>query len=142
MNANSVPMGEVNLTEEMKAYLRGKRYEKEKELERGGGDRRSEKAKNQKDQNDPYDPLQNSAHISASRLADEYNVAEPTIRRDSDFSVGVDAIVTVSPLLFQSRPTTSPKIPINQEAWQPTPRGQGDRSRVTSLSHQEIIESP
>jgi hypothetical protein len=86
------------LTEEMKAYLRGKRYEKEKErhgaesgVRRGGGWNNKNLVKGQNV------PLINSSHINASRLADEYNVEEKTIRRDSDFSVGVDAIALDSP---------------------------------------------
>jgi hypothetical protein len=41
--------------------------------------------------------LPNSATHNASRLSDEYNVGEHTIRRDADFSVGIDAIAVDNP---------------------------------------------
>lgn len=80
-----------NLTEEMKAYLRGKRYEVEKELH--GGDRKSEAVKKSKPQNGV---LINTTNINASRLADEHNVSKNTIVRDADYSVGIDALSEIN----------------------------------------------
>ena len=68
-------LGRRNLTEEQKAYLRGKRYENEKN--KHGGERPS-------DQND---------HLKTSdKLAKEYGVSAPTIRRDADFAKGIDLL--------------------------------------------------
>lgn len=68
-------LGRRNLTEEQKAYLRGKRYENEK-LKHGG-----ERASGQND------------HLKTSeKLAEEYGVSDKTIRRDADFAKGVDLL--------------------------------------------------
>lgn len=76
-------LGRRNLTDEQRSYLRGLRYQREKE--RHGGDRRSS------DQND---------HLKTSaRLASEYKVGEATIRRDSEFAVGLDKVGQFNPHL-------------------------------------------
>lgn len=76
-----------NSTEEQKAYLRGKRYELEKKIQGGTG---ANQHKEQSDQND------HSAK-TAEKLAKEFNVSAPTIRRDEQFAKGVDAIAKVAP---------------------------------------------
>jgi hypothetical protein len=73
-------LGRRNLNPEAASYLRGKRYEGEKQPL--GGDRTSEGAV---DQNDRLD--------TAKRLAQEYKVGEATIRRDAKFVRAVDGIV-------------------------------------------------
>ena len=47
--------GQENLTPEQMSYLRGKQYDMEKKAHEGGGDRKSEEAKNQKVHNAPFD---------------------------------------------------------------------------------------
>lgn len=71
-------LGRRNLTEEQKAYLRGKRYENEKL--RHGGDRKKE--------SNP----QNEDLKTSEKLAAEYNVSKATIERDADFAKGVDLL--------------------------------------------------
>lgn len=71
-------LGRRNVTSEQASYLRGKRYNMEKVDH--GGDRKS------KDQND----LLNGT--TATRLADEYKVSEPTIKRDGKFAEAVDTL--------------------------------------------------
>lgn len=70
-------LGRRNVTPEQASYLRGKRYN-------------SEKAQGQRtdltlDQNDLKLP-------TAQRLADEFKVSEPTIKRDGKFAESVDTI--------------------------------------------------
>ncbi len=60
-------------------------YEREKHKERGGGDRRSIQAENQKGQNVPNDP-------PAQKLATQYKVAERTIKRDAKYARAVNAV--------------------------------------------------
>ena len=76
-------MGRRNLTEEQKAYLRGKRYENEKL--KHGGDRKKE--------SNP----QNEDLKTSEKLASEYNVSKATIERDADFAEGVDLIGEFEP---------------------------------------------
>ena len=76
-------LGRRNLTEEQKAYLRGKRYENEKL--KHGGDRK-------KDSNPQNEDLKTS-----EKLATEYNVSKATIERDADFAEGVDLIGEFEP---------------------------------------------
>lgn len=69
-------LGRRNLTAEQRSYLRGLRYQREKE-HHGGGRKSS-------DQND---------HLKTSaRLAHEYKVGEATIRRDSEFALGLEKV--------------------------------------------------
>lgn len=75
----SLQLGRRNLTPEAFSYLRGKRYEAEKQPQ--GGDRTSEEAT---DQNDRLE--------TAQRLAQEFKVAEATIRRDAAFARAIDSI--------------------------------------------------
>lgn len=69
-------LGRRNLTEEQKAYLRGKRYENEKL--KHGGDR-------SKGQDLPLEK-------TSAKLATEYNVSEKTIKNDADFAKGIDLL--------------------------------------------------
>jgi len=73
-------MGRRNLTEEQKAYLRGKRYENEK-LRHGG-----ERSKSQK--------MGVETH---KKLASEYGVSKNTILNDADFAAGVDMVAKIAP---------------------------------------------
>lgn len=68
-----------NLTEEQRAYLRGKRYEGEKK--KHGGDRKSQESSGQ-----------NVHPKTAQKLAAEYGVDEKTVRRDAAFAQAVDQI--------------------------------------------------
>jgi len=73
-----------NSTEEQKAYLRGKRYELEKWQEKGN------QYTNAIDQNDP------KQNHTAEKLAKEFNVSAPTIKRDEQFARGVDVNYEIS----------------------------------------------
>lgn len=76
-------LGRRNLTAEQRSYLRGLRYQREKE-HHGGGRKAS-------DQND---------HLKTSaRLASEYKVGEATIRRDSEFALGLEKVGISNPEL-------------------------------------------
>lgn len=72
-------LGRRNLTDEQKSYLRGKRYQAEKRTDGGHGDQKSG------DHSDTPIP-------TAAKLAEEYGVSVPTIKRDQDFAEAVDAI--------------------------------------------------
>lgn len=80
-----------NSTEEQKSYLRGKRYELEK---RQREDNLIQNAP--KDQNDLSDNIS-----TAEKLAKEFNVSAPTIKRDEQFAKGVDAIAKAAPEVKQ-----------------------------------------
>jgi len=67
-----------NLHPDQASYLRGKRYNAEKQDK--GGDRKS------KDQNDPL------PESTADRLATEYKVSAPTIKRDGNYAAAVDTL--------------------------------------------------
>lgn len=71
-------LGRRNLTPDQYALLRGRRYNRTKKVERGGGDRRSPAA-NQKGQSVPNGS-------TAERLAKEHGVDERTIKRDGQFA--------------------------------------------------------
>jgi hypothetical protein len=73
-------LGRRNLTPEAASYLRGKRYEAEKQPH--GGGRPGAAASDQ------------SEHLrTAQRLAREYHLGAATIRRDAGFARAVDAVV-------------------------------------------------
>lgn len=74
-------LGRRNLTEEQKAYLRGKRYENEK-LRQGTN---NQFVKSEKGQNVPF-------QSTSEKLAEEYGVSDKTIKRDADFAKGVDLL--------------------------------------------------
>src|SRR5689334_15718300 len=73
-------LGRRNLTEEQKAYLRGKRYEAEKSDKKENLRQNAPKGQNVPSEN------------TAERLAAEYKVTGKTIKRDADFANAVDAI--------------------------------------------------
>ena len=77
-------LGRRNLTESQKSYLRGVRYENEKN--KIGTNRFT----NDRDAN-------LSTLKTSEKLANEYNVSERTIIRDSEFSKGIDLIASVEP---------------------------------------------
>lgn len=77
-------LGRRNLSEEQKAYLRGKRYKAEKKDEGGRKGR-------------DLSGGQNAHPKTAAKLATEYGVDEKTIRRDAHFATAVDAIAQVAP---------------------------------------------
>ncbi|MBT29339.1 MAG: hypothetical protein CMO01_06720 [Thalassobius sp.] len=68
-------LGRRNLTNEQRSYLRGLRYEREKQGH--GGERPSP---------------QNGNMRTHQRLADEYKVSKNTILRDSEFARGIEAV--------------------------------------------------
>ena len=74
-------LGRRNLTPEAASYLRGKRYQAER-ITQGTRNQYSEKG-----QNDPF-------HPTAQRLAEEYKVSEPTIKRDAAFAQAVDTLTS------------------------------------------------
>jgi len=87
-------LGRRNLTNEQRSYLRGLRYNREKD--RHGGDRKSS------DQND---------HLKTSdKLAEEYKVGPATIRRDAEFASGLEKVGFANPILKQSILAGSIKI--------------------------------
>jgi N6-adenosine-specific RNA methylase IME4 len=69
-------LGRRNLTEEQKAYLRGKRYENEKL-----------KAGTRTDLSQKLEKVE-----THKKLAEEYNVSKNTILNDADFAKGVDLL--------------------------------------------------
>ena len=79
-----VQLGRRNINEIHRDYLLGKRYAAEKEFR--GGDRKSEAQKSM-GQNDPLI----SPHITRSRIAQESNVSESTVRRAEYIANGIDA---------------------------------------------------
>lgn len=76
-------LGRRNLHPDQVSYLRGKRYNAEKKAE--GAPSGNQNAAKQLDQNDPV-------VFTADRLATEYKVSAPTIKRDGNFAAGIDAL--------------------------------------------------
>ena len=79
-------LGRRNLSPEQASYLRGMRYELEKQ-EKGGFQRVQSKGHS--------DPL------TSERLANEYNVSAKTIKRDAQYAQGLEKIGKVNPSLKQ-----------------------------------------
>ncbi|MFT4030784.1 MAG: hypothetical protein QM669_00030 [Siphonobacter sp.] len=90
-------LGRRNLTPEQTSYLRGLRYRTEKQG-KGKYDRtlykgqnvpygHEEESEEQKGQNVPYE-----SGNTSERLAERFNVSEKTIKRDADFSEGLDKL--------------------------------------------------
>jgi site-specific DNA-methyltransferase (adenine-specific)/modification methylase len=77
-------LGRRNLTEEQKAYLRGKRYENEK-LKITNKSGSNQFKKELEGQNVPQP-------TTSEKLAEEYGVSDKTIKRDADFAKGVDLL--------------------------------------------------
>jgi len=78
--------GRRNSTPEQLSYMRGKRYELEKQKQGSN----NQFVQNENNQNDNFQPTH-------KKLAVEYNVGEATIIRDAEFTRGIDAIESVSP---------------------------------------------
>jgi hypothetical protein len=76
-------LGRRNLHPDQASYLRGKRYNAEKASV--GGDRGNQYTV-AKDQNDPL------PESTADRLATEYKVSAPTIKRDGNYAAAVDTL--------------------------------------------------
>lgn len=86
-------LGRRNLTPAQQSYLRGKRYETEKQ-QKGGYDKVLSKG-----QNVPLivEELQNTSKgqnvpLTSERLGNEYGVSEKTIKRDAEYARGLDKI--------------------------------------------------
>jgi hypothetical protein len=77
-------LGRRNLTKEQSSYLRGLRYNREKS--------QGKRTDLTLDQNEPK-----FSHSTASVLAKEYNVSEATIKRDGDFSEGLEKLEMKQP---------------------------------------------
>lgn len=79
-----------NITPEQASYLRGKRYLAEKRENGGNFSGKNQYTEEVGDQNDPQPS-------TAEKLAEEFNVSAPTIKRDAKFAEAVDLIAMVSP---------------------------------------------
>ena len=79
-------LGRRNLHPDQASYLRGKRYNADKEAK--GGDRGNQYTV-AKDQNDPL------PESTADRLATEFKVSAPTIKRDGQYAAAVDSLASV-----------------------------------------------
>jgi hypothetical protein len=78
-------LGRRNLTPEQMSYFRGKQYDLQKKVSRGGGDRKSAEAKDQKPQNEGFDN-------TAQELAAQHKVSRATIERDAAYAKAVDTL--------------------------------------------------
>lgn len=87
-------LGRRNLTGEQKSYLRGKQYEAEKQAQ--GGDHGNQYTV-ANGQNVHLPTPREIRDGTAGRIGKEYGVDGRTIRRDSDFSKGVDAAEKIDP---------------------------------------------
>jgi len=76
-------LGRRNLHPDQASYLRGKRYNAEKASV--GGDRGNQYTV-AKDQNDPL------PESTADRLATEYKVSAPTVKRDGNYAAAIDTL--------------------------------------------------
>ncbi|BDD12573.1 hypothetical protein FUAX_50050 (plasmid) [Fulvitalea axinellae] len=89
-------LGRRNLTDEQRSYLRGLRYEREKQkVSNASGANQHTKAGEDGGKNFPQ------AKKTAQRLAEEYNVTDRTIKNDAQFAKGVDLIGKINPELKQ-----------------------------------------
>ena len=79
-------LGRRNLHPDQASYLRGKRYNGEKLTKADAG----AIGGSSKDQNDPCLP-----ESTADRLATEYKVSAPTIKRDGQYAAAVDTLASV-----------------------------------------------
>jgi hypothetical protein len=77
---NFYPSGDA--TAEQMSYLRGKAFELKKLTSRGGGDRKSEEAQNQKGNSYPFD----IEDTTSGQLAKQHKVSEKTIKNDAAFA--------------------------------------------------------
>lgn len=79
--------GRRNLTQEQMAYLRGRQYEAEKQVQ---GTNNQYVGKSEKAQKEPF-------QSTACRIASEHGVGRETIKRDAKFARAVDAIAETAP---------------------------------------------
>jgi hypothetical protein len=102
-------LGRRNVTEQQKAYLRGKWYQEIKGPQ--GGDHCSEKANGQ------------SVRLldAAAKVSAETSTPERTVRRDSDYAQAVDALGEKSPAL--RRASSMMRVSLAG----PTPRARDER---------------
>jgi len=81
-------LGRRNLTLDQMRYYRGKQYELHKKVKRGGGDRKSHEARDQKPQSEAFD-------TTAHELAVQHKVSKATIERDAVYAKAIDTIADV-----------------------------------------------
>jgi hypothetical protein len=81
-------LGRRNLTLDQMRYYRGKQYELHKKVKRGGGDRKSPAARDQKPQSEAFD-------TTAHELAVQHKVSKATIERDAVYAKAIDTIADV-----------------------------------------------
>lgn len=113
-------LGRRNLTPEQQSYLRGKRYENEKQMH--GGDRSTAKEASS----------QNANLKTSELLASEYNVSKDTILRDSKFARGIDLVGTANPALKQAILSGEAKVK-KGDLWALADRYADDLSPALSL---------
>jgi hypothetical protein len=70
-------------------YYRGKQYELQKKVRRGGGDRKSAEAQHQKPHNEAFDN-------TAQELAVQHKVSKATIERDAVYAKAIDTIALIA----------------------------------------------
>ena len=78
-------LGRRNLTPDQMHYYRGKQYELKKKVSRGGGDRKSAEAHDQKPHNEVIDN-------TAQELAVHHKVSKATIEREAVYARNIDTI--------------------------------------------------
>ena len=111
-------LGRRNLTEEQKSYLRGKQYEAEKMSQGGTG--ANQHTKEQSGQNVRSATRREIKSGTAGRIGKEYGVDGRTIRRDADFSKGVDAAEKIDPGAKEAILSGKSKVPKSVIAEVPT----------------------
>jgi hypothetical protein len=82
-------LGRRNLTPDQMRYYRGKQYHLQKKVRRGGGDRKSAQARDQKPHNEAFD-------TTAQALAVQPKVSKATIERDAVYATAIDTIAAVA----------------------------------------------
>ena len=86
-------LGRRNLNPQQASYLRGLRYNNEKNTLSHNFNSKNDGLILENSPNGHFDHLENSQELTtAQRLADQYNVGEKTIRRDADFAKGLDKL--------------------------------------------------
>lgn len=88
-------LGRRNLTENQITRLQGKMFEARRNSQ--GGDRKSQRARDEKSKPQNEVLISKNKHGTAGEIASELGVAHATIERAYQFSKGIDAIQEVSP---------------------------------------------
>lgn len=83
-------LGRRNLTEELKEYLIGKRYEAQKNMV--GAPTGNDNAKKQSGQNVQFESRRGTKDGTAGEIGKEYGIDGRSVRRAEKFSKGIDAI--------------------------------------------------